>query len=48
MTVNEELAIYGGVPVRTQKLTKRTPFGRGEIDLITQVINAQDLFAYGT
>jgi perosamine synthetase len=48
MTVMERLALYGGMPVRTKKLTKRTPFDGRELELLTQVMHSQDLFAYGT
>lgn len=41
----ERLAIDGGTPVRTAPFTPRKPFGQREIDLLTEAVESQTLFA---
>jgi dTDP-4-amino-4,6-dideoxygalactose transaminase len=42
----EQLAIKGGVKVRTKPWPKRAPFGDEEVKLVTEAIRSQNLFAW--
>jgi dTDP-4-amino-4,6-dideoxygalactose transaminase len=43
----EQLALEGGTPVRTEPLPQRRPFGDKEIELAAQAIRSQNLFRWG-
>ncbi len=42
-----QLALEGGQPYRTRPFPPRTPFGKEEVELVTQALRSQNLFGLG-